>query len=42
MRKEYDFSKARRAKDVPALAKRQAEPHERKAYLDAYFKEFGC
>ena len=25
MRKEYDFSKARRAKDVPHLAKLQAE-----------------
>lgn len=25
MRKEYDFSKAKRAKDIPALAKRQAE-----------------
>jgi uncharacterized protein (DUF4415 family) len=25
MRKEYDFSKAKRAKDVPALAKLQAD-----------------
>jgi len=25
MRKQYDFSKAKRAKDVPALAKLQAE-----------------
>ncbi|HZR35286.1 MAG TPA: hypothetical protein VFA75_07905 [Nevskia sp.] len=28
MRKHYDFSKARRAKDVPALARLQAEAAE--------------
>ncbi len=36
MRKEYDFSKAKRAQDVPALAKLQARANAGKTRITMY------
>ncbi|MBK7814324.1 MAG: BrnA antitoxin family protein [Rhodocyclaceae bacterium] len=36
MRKEYDFSKAKRAQDVPAVAKLQAEANAGKTRITMY------
>jgi uncharacterized protein (DUF4415 family) len=36
MRKEYDFSKAKRAQDVPALAKLQAKANTGKVRITMY------
>lgn len=36
MRKEYDFSKAKRAQDIPALAKLQADANPGKVRVTMY------
>jgi len=41
MRKEYDFSNAKRAKDVPHLSKLQAEAKGKTCKMMKFSKTFG-